>query len=247
MNKSMTPIAVIAGITLIISSAIISRLFINVKKEKEMYIRVKGYAAMDIKSDIATLSFSHSSKHAKQADAYIQQKKQSEIILRYLSKNSFDTKEIDTSMITITKVFKRKRDTGYSNWYTTTEIDYFVASQNFELTSTDVYKIQIISRSLAVLNKQDITISVNSPDYMVTDLKQIKFDVLSEATTNGYKRATLLADNSGGKVGTLISAQQGIFQITGPNSTETSGSGYYETTSIDKTIKAVVNLEYKIN
>ena len=44
----------------------------------------------------------------------------------------------------------------------------------------------------------------------------------------------------------LISAQQGVLQITERHSTETSGYGVYDTATIEKTAKAVVTLEYAI-
>ncbi len=66
------------------------------------------------------------------------------------------------------------------------------------------------------------------------------------ATEDGYRRALALAEGSKGKVGALISAQQGVFQITEQHSTDTSGYGEYDTSTIEKTAKAVVTLEYAI-
>ena len=60
------------------------------------------------------------------------------------------------------------------------------------------------------------------------------------------RRALALAKGSKGRIGALISAQQGVFQITERHSTDTSGSGEYDTSSIDKSAKAVVTLEYAI-
>ena len=71
-------------------------------------------------------------------------------------------------------------------------------------------------------------------------------ELLAEATSDGYKRAHLMADNSGGKVGKLVEANQGIFQITEPDSTAVSSYGIYDTSTIEKEIKAVVTLKYLI-
>lgn len=51
---------------------------------------------------------------------------------------------------------------------------------------------------------------------------------------------------AGAKVGTLRAARQGVFQITEPDSTETSGYGVYDTSTIRKSVKAVMPLEYAI-
>ena len=71
-------------------------------------------------------------------------------------------------------------------------------------------------------------------------------DLLADATDDGFQRARLMADNSGGKVGKLVEAQQGIFQITEPDSTRVSSYGIYDTGTIEKDIKAVVTLQYLI-
>jgi len=70
--------------------------------------------------------------------------------------------------------------------------------------------------------------------------------LLAQATEDGYCRALTLAQGSKGKIGALTSAQQGVFQITERHSTDTSGGGEYDTSSIEKTAKAVVMLEYAI-
>jgi hypothetical protein len=51
---------------------------------------------------------------------------------------------------------------------------------------------------------------------------------------------------SGGKVGGLSSASQGVFQITAVNSTDTSDYGVYDTSTIEKSVKCVVTVEFKI-
>ena len=55
-----------------------------------------------------------------------------------------------------------------------------------------------------------------------------------------------LAENSSGRVGSLSSASQGVFQITPVDSTEVTDYGSYDTTTIKKNVKAVVTLEFRI-
>jgi hypothetical protein len=59
-------------------------------------------------------------------------------------------------------------------------------------------------------------------------------------------RAEELAKNSGSEVGTLKYASQGVFQITPVHSTDVSDYGIYDTSTIEKSIKAVVTIEYSI-
>ena len=55
-----------------------------------------------------------------------------------------------------------------------------------------------------------------------------------------------MATSSGEKLGSLVSARQGVIQITKPNSTATSSYGTYDTETIDKVVKLVVTVEFKI-
>ena len=74
----------------------------------------------------------------------------------------------------------------------------------------------------------------------------MKKGLLEEATRNGYERARILASGGGGAVGPLASVPQGVFQIVPRSSVEVSDYGEYDTTSIEKTIKAVVTLDYEM-
>lgn len=74
----------------------------------------------------------------------------------------------------------------------------------------------------------------------------MKIQLLGEATKNARMRAEGLARNSGSEIGTLKYASQGLFQITPVNPTDVSDYGIYDTTTIEKSVKAVVTIEYSI-
>jgi len=61
---------------------------------------------------------------------------------------------------------------------------------------------------------------------------------------NALERAKQIASSTGSNVGALKSASQGVFQITPVNSTAVSDYGNYDTSSINKTVKAVVTVRY---
>jgi len=52
---------------------------------------------------------------------------------------------------------------------------------------------------------------------------------------------------SGGVLGKIISARQGVIQITAPCSDEISDYGAYDTKSLQKIIKIVVTAEFMVN
>ena len=68
--------------------------------------------------------------------------------------------------------------------------------------------------------------------------------MLEEAAGNSKLRAERLAKGVGNWVIGVISASQRIFQITEPKSTQTSSWGMYDTSSIEKKVRAVVTMEF---
>ena len=55
-----------------------------------------------------------------------------------------------------------------------------------------------------------------------------------------------MAQSAGYTLGRLVSARQGIIQITKMNSSETSDWGVYDTQTIDKVAKLAITLEFEI-
>jgi hypothetical protein len=151
------------------------------------------------------------------------------------------TVELNADNINLEKVYQRNDKGNFTN-----TIEYYLVSQSFNMNSKDVQKIKTLAKELGDFLSQGFQVSISGPYYYITDLNQIKMELLGEATHDGYQRARLMASNSGGKVGKLVEAQQGIFQITTPDSTDVSSYGIYDTSTIEKDIKAVVTLKYLI-
>ena len=71
--------------------------------------------------------------------------------------------------------------------------------------------------------------------------------MISKATEDARVRAERIAENAGGRLGDLISARMGVFQITGQNSGEDySWGGAYNTSSKNKTASITMRLEYNV-
>ena len=72
--------------------------------------------------------------------------------------------------------------------------------------------------------------------------------MLASATKDGRTRAENIAENAGGKIDHLSSADMGIFQITGQNSSEDySWGGTFNTSSKNKTASITVKLDFSLN
>ncbi len=87
-----------------------------------------------------------------------------------------------------------------------------------------------------------------APRYYYTRLAELKIEMLTSASKDARNRAEKMAENAGGDIGSLRSADMGVCQITAPNSTEEySWGGAFNTSSKRKTASITVKLEFSAN
>jgi hypothetical protein len=120
--------------------------------------------------------------------------------------------------------------------------------QTVQIESNEVDKIENLSRQVSELINSGVEFYSEKPEYYYTKLGQLKIEMIAEATKDAATRAQKIAANAGGKVGSLKSASQGIFQIVAQNSNEDySWGGSFNTSSKKKTATITMKLEYEID
>ncbi|MGB0371284.1 MAG: SIMPL domain-containing protein [Opitutales bacterium] len=237
MKIGILAAAIVSG--LIVSALIVAKPWVTIHHTKP--IVVKGYAELPIEADTGSLTASVAARGASNAEAYEKAGTLLSRVKEILSQNLKDDSEIEElspSMQTVMKLDHNGRRTN--------EIDFYKSSRRLRVTTKNVAELQETNKSLFDLNEEGILVSVSGPEFFVSDLESIKLELVSAATLNGKKRAEEIARNSGEYLGSLVSAKQGVIQITKENSTKTSSYGVYDTETIKKVIKLVVTLEYEI-
>ena len=242
MNSAikLSSAAVILALGMILSASLMSKFFVRIRHEKA--ITVKGYAEKDVVSDVGKFSCTCTARGGNLKESYGKLQESRTAVLEYLKRCGFNEAEMVPGTINISKILKRDAQGKETN-----EPEYYDVFQSIAVSSGNVKLIKSVSTGITELIKDGIDISSSEPAFFISDLKDTKLGLLAAATQDGHHRAVALAENSGGKVGALISAHQGVFQITERNSTDTSGSGEYDTSAIEKTAKAIVTLEYAVS
>ena len=128
----------------------------------------------------------------------------------------------------------------------TNQVEGYALSQEVRVASADIDLVSSVSKHSARLVEQGVEFSSYRPEYFYTRLGELKISMLAEATADARDRAEVLAKNGGGRIGHLMSARQGVFQITPAHSTEISDYGRNDTSSREKSIKAVVTVRYAV-
>jgi hypothetical protein len=239
-NGSLTALGIALALGLIIGSWLISSSLVKMKQENQT-ITIKGYAEKNITSDLATWTGEFTVNAPSLTAGYDKVKSDLQKVFNYFAKMGISKDKIEVSAVTIVRQY-RLNEKGYA----TNEIIAYNMVQRLVITLNDIYSIDKISKESTSLIQDGIEFISYQPMYFYTKMNDLKLKMLGEATKDARNRAETLANNSKCSVGNLKSAQQGVFQITAPNSTETSDMGEFDVTTKEKTIKAVVTIEYSI-
>jgi len=233
------------GITLalglIISTLIISNTVTRVKLANQT-ITVKGYAERRIKSDLIVWKGLFTVRGAKLTEAYALLNRDLSLVKEYLVSKGVLENDIIVSSIK-TRTFYGRDEQGRP----TDQIAGYELEQQVEIRSNEVEKISGIAREATELINKGVRFQSLEPQYFYTKLSDLKIEILAEATKDARQRAEQLAINSGCKVGSLRSASMGVLQITKAYSTEVSDYGIYDTSSLEKDVKAVVTFSFSID
>lgn len=225
---------------IIVSTFIMARTIENIKISNQT-VRVKGYAEKTIRSDMAVWNGSFVSRSTDLESAYVKLQKDLDKIRHYLVEYGVPLENLDISSVNTMVRYKRNDQGGFTN-----VIERYDLEQRIGLRSSDVDLVSTISKKSTALIQEGIEFISFPPQYYFRGINEMKIELLGEATRDAFERAKQLAENSGSHVGELASASQGVFQITPLFSTDVQDYGMYDTSTIDKSIKAVVTVEYKL-
>lgn len=213
-------------------------------KNADKTIEVKGFSEKKITSDIAVWSGNLVARGTTIAEAFGKLNADKQHVISFFNGEDIKADQINAAPVVKDTIFKMDEKGQPTN-----HPESYVLRQKFTVTSADVHKIAGLAVKIDQLNAQAVEFESSKPDFFFSNekLNQVKVDLLGDATKSARERAQQLAANSGSGVGQLVSARQGIFQVTAENSTDLSDYGVYDTSTIDKVVKIVVTLSYTIN
>jgi len=205
-------------------------------------ITVKGYAEEKVVSDAGTWRAIVSVRAPELSTAYGKLDADSARVVKYIeSLVGADAARLQQGTVNTQTVY----EFGPGGVQTGRVLGYELSRQ-FEFSSKNVAQIGTIATAASRLISDGVAINAMPPQYFFTDLNAVKVRLIGAATKDSLLRAQQFAANSGVTVGPLRSASQGVFQITSPNSTETADYGSYDTSTVEKLVKAVVTVEYAV-
>jgi hypothetical protein len=240
MKKYIT-VALILAVGLVSSAYIVSRFYLRIRKEDA--IAVKGTSQRLLISSTGKLSFNVIDTDPVLSNALIRVRDHYKILTGRIGQQYGEQIRLYLEEPGIKQVMKTT-----AQGRETDQLAYYWVACQCGVITTNVNLIAKIATMLTDYATENILVQMAAPEYLLSDLPTIKVELLQEATQDGWKRAKALTQEKG-RIGRLVSARQGVFQITAPLSTTDSPSdwaGEYDTSSIEKEIRAVVSLEFEV-
>ena len=233
-------IAVILALAVVVSSFILVD-GVKAFKGGNNKIIVTGSAKQEIISDLIVWTGSFSTKSPSLQDAYTKLETDKAKVMDYLVKQGVPKEKIVFSSINTYTYYMVLPSGQY-----TSDVDYYELNQTVTISSEEIDKVTEISRNVTELINEGIQFQSNAPQYMYTKIADMKVTMLAEATKDARKRAEMIAESAGNRLGELEYADMGVIQITPRYSNEVSDYGMNDTYSLEKEITAIVHCEFKI-
>lgn len=134
----------------------------------------------------------------------------------------------------------------YVNGSPTGQTLSYRAERNLTARSKDVQLVSSLSNGIGSLLTSGVNIQNYGPQYYISDLPSLRPKLLAEAMKDAKVRAQSIVKVTGGSVGPVLSVRSGPFQVTTPDSTDTSAGGFYDTSTIEKTVTSTVTVVFKV-
>lgn len=235
--------SIILSLAIIVTAVLFSNAFKN-RNRASNSISVTGLGKKDFVADLIVWSGSFIKKSTDLKEAYAELDKDRVSISQYLVGKGVKSDNIVFSAVDINKEF----DEIYGNNGERLKSVFtgYRLSQTVQIESSEVNKVEDISRQVSELINSGVEFYSNTPQYYYTKLAELKIQMIAEATKDANTRALKIAENAGSAVGRLKNADMGVFQITAQNSAEEySWGGSFNTSSKRKTATITVKLNYE--
>ena len=235
--------AIIFSIAIVIAAWFLGNSYVD-RANPDGTISVTGAGSENFTSDLIVWEGRFSQMSENLETAYNQLNQDKNTVKDYLIEKGIKEENIVFNSVQTNE----QREQQYQNGnYVGSIFKGYQLSQSVKIESNDVELIENVSREITELLNKGVQFNSTPPRYYYTKLADLKIEMISKATEDARVRAEKIAENSGGTLGELKSANMGVFQITGQNSGEDySWSGAYNTADKRKTASITMRLEYEI-
>jgi hypothetical protein len=236
--------ALIVGVAIVVAAALFGRALIDSFRihHQEKRITVTGSATRRIRSDSIVWEASVRARDPGMTAAYKKLASDMPVLMQFVKAHGVPDSEVTPTATSISEVHPRDQNGVYQE----DQIVAYVAEQHITVVSSDIPKVEKISREATELLDKGIYVHSEAPLYLYTKLAELKIQMLAEASKDARLRAEKIAENTGASLGGLLSSRMGVMQINPAFSTEVSAEGNNDKSTLDKDVLGVVTASFAV-
>ncbi len=220
----------------LVLAAIVFGLFFYKARAQVHTISVVGSATRGFDSDIVKwqLSMVRNVSNSGLSQGYSQIRSDMNAVVGKLAARGISAKSLSVQPLTTNPIYEQAGITGYR-----IQQSLFVVSDSLSL-------LEDLALNPDTFATQGIIIEFSTLQYFYSKVDELKISLLGEAAKDARRRAQEIAVGSGIKVGRILDARAGVFQITEPFSTDVAPGGIYNTSSRHKDIRVTVHVTFAL-
>ncbi|MBS1822642.1 MAG: SIMPL domain-containing protein [Acidobacteria bacterium] len=213
----------------------------------DRYVTVKGLVERTVKSDSAIWPVTFKETGNELQQVYAKSEEDRAAVLKFFKEQGIADAEITVGQIQVTD----KQANEYGN---NQGGPRYIVQQTVTVSSNDVDKIAKAGQKTAQLLQAGIIVVGGYGQgirYVFNGLNALKPDMITEATKNARASADRFAADSGSEVGSIRSANQGVFSISAADGgsgvapgEDGGGGGSSPDASIMKKVRVVATVDY---
>ncbi len=227
--------AVILGVSIIAAAMVFGMFFVRARAG-EHTISVVGSAIETFDSDVVKWRVNVVRNASLQTipDAYAKIRSDITEVVKQLSANGIDEKKVSIQPVNTHPIYEREGISGYR------------VQQSLYVISDSLALVEKLALAPDTFASKGIIIEFSNLEYFNSRVDSLKVSLLGAAMRDARKRADEIAKGSGVKVGRIVSARSGVFQITEPYSNEAAAGGMYNTSSKTKDIRVTAHVTFTL-
>eukprot|EP00003_Mantamonas_plastica_P029680 TRINITY_DN7079_c0_g1_i1.p1 TRINITY_DN7079_c0_g1~~TRINITY_DN7079_c0_g1_i1.p1 ORF type:complete len:245 (-),score=46.99 TRINITY_DN7079_c0_g1_i1:590-1324(-) len=205
----------------------------------DRFVTVKGLSERDVKADKAVwpITFVATDDSLQTAQAKIDA--DTKTLLDFLATHGIAREQTELQNLQVTDQLAQSYRSGPIE-------SRYIVNQTIQVRSDDVDAVVGASQDIGKLLQGGIVLGGQGynpgPSYLFTGLNDIKPGMIAAATENAREAALQFATDSGGQLGGIRRATQGLFQILAAD----GAPNMNEAGQINKTVRVVTTMEYLI-
>ena len=200
----------------------------------ERGVTVRGVAERNVKADLAVLPLKFTASGEVLSEVQARIDGDLAIVRQFLTAQGYAADAVSLAQLSVA-------DTRSREWGSQNGGPRFILSQTVVVRTNDVDRVQQTTRSLNELVRQGVVLQdFNGPTYVFTKLNDVRPAMIAEATASARTGAEQFAKDSRTPLGPIRQATQGSFEIL---ARDEIGD---ETTSLDKKVRVVTTVSYRL-